>query len=399
MLSDAEIRKAKPKATAQKLSDGHGLFLLLTPDGRKYWRWSYRYQRKQKTLSFGVYPTVPLTTARAKRLEARRQLDAGHDPSVLRRRAKAMTRGATFAELAAELVARRQATLRPKTLKRLRWVLHQCLVPKLGTMPVSQITALDVVAALKPLERRGKLHTAHRAKQICGQVLRFAVATGRLTHNPIGDLVDALPAAEAGHYAAITDPAQIGALLRAIDGYDGHPLVRCALQLAPLLFVRPGELRQMEWSEITGDLWTIPAAKMKSRADHLVPLSRQAREMLARAKWLQGEKPSRYVFHSLRTRHRPLSEGTLGAALRRLGYGHDEMVPHGFRALASTRLNELKAAWGLDRDWIEAQLAHTDSTVRGIYNRARYLPERTRMMQQWADQLDRDRQMAARQTA
>jgi len=258
------------------------------------------------------------------------------------------------------------------------------IFPWLGTRPVASITAPELLAVLRRIEDRGALETAHRVKQICGQVFRYAIATGRGERDPSADLRGALPPAKPKRMATITDPKQISELLRVIDGYEGHLITKCALRFAPLVFVRPGELRQAEWQEINFDQaeWKIPAEKMKMRISHIVPLSTQAIEILKEIEPLTGR--SRYVFPSLRTAERPMSNNTVLAALRRLGYAKEEMSGHGFRAMASTVLHEQ----GWRSDIIERQLAHAErNSIKAAYNHAQHLPERRRMMQAWADYL------------
>jgi len=390
-LSEASIKAAIKEATstaagAKKYDEG-GLYLLLKPLGDgcgSWWRLKYRYGGKEKGLSLGVYPTVSLKRAREKRDEAKALLADGIDPSR-RRQAEKVSRAFTFELIAEEWLQLQSKKLSHVTLAKNRWLLKEFLLPELGNHPIAETMAADILACLRKIEAQGIHETAHRAKQLIGRIFRFAVATGRAERDPTGDLSGALAPVVTQNHAAITDPARIGQLLRVIDGYQGQPVTASALQLAPLVFVRPGELRGAEWSEfdLDGGLWRIPAARMKMREEHLVPLPTQAVHVLRSLHNLTGT--GRYVFPSLRTTQRPMSENTINAALRRLGYTGEEMTGHGFRALASTCLNEQ----GFPPDVIELQLAHAErNKVRAAYNRAQRLDERRKMMQAWADYLD-----------
>jgi integrase len=333
-------------------------------------------------------PDVPLKIARDKRDDARRQIAAGIDPSLQRKAHKAVkVAGAanSFEVVAREWLAKFSpnwvASHSDKIIRRF----ERDIFPWLGNRPIAEISAPELLAALRRIESRGALETAHRALQNCGQVFRYAVATGRAERDPSGDLRGALPPAKAKHHASITEPKAIGAMLRTIDGYQGSLVTKCALKLAPLVFVRPGELRKAEWAEFNLDAaeWRIPAARMKMREQHIVPLSTQAIVILRELHPLTGN--GRYVFPGARTNGRPMSENTVNAALRRLGYKGDEMTGHGFRSMASTLLNER----GWHRDAIERQLAHAErDNVRAAYNYAEHLPERRKMMQAWANYLD-----------
>jgi integrase len=365
--------------------------LLVTPSAGRWWRFKYRFCAKAKTLSLGVYPDVGLKEARKRRDEARKLLATGVDPSAERKARKA----ARAAEMAREtstfeLVAREWfekyspiwASGHAATVIRR---LERDVFPWLGGRPVGEIAAVELLEVLRRVEARGALETAHRIKQICGQVFRYAIATGRASRDPSGDLRGALPPVKETHHAAITKPAEVAALLGAMKRYRGSFVVRCALLLAPLVFVRPGELRKAEWSEIDldGAVWRIPAERMKLRREHLVPLSRQAVTVLKELRPLTGS--GRFVFPSMRTTTRPMSENAITAALRRMGYEQGTMTAHGFRTTASTLLNEL----GWPADAIERQLAHAErDAVRGAYNRAEFLTDRRHMMQAWADHLD-----------
>ncbi len=388
MLSDTTIRNAKPSDKPYKRFDAGGLYLIVNPTGRKWWRFKYRFAGKDQLLSLGTYPEVSLKEARDARDAKRKLVAAGIDPSAERKATKAaLVRRETggFEAVAREWFEKFSANWEPSHADTVIRRLQRDVFPWLGVRPVDQITAPELLTVLRRVEGRGALETAHRIHQVCGQVLRYAVATGKAQRDPSADLRGALPPVREKHHAALTEPKQVGALLRAINGYQGSFVVRCAMRLAPLAFVRPGELRKAEWSEfdLDGATWRLPAARMKMRTEHIVPLSRQAVEILSELKPLTGG--GRYVFPSARTTGRPMSENAVTAALRRMGYGRGEMTAHGFRTIASTLLNEL--AW--PRDAIERQLAHAERDgVRDAYNRAEYLAERKRMMQAWADYLD-----------
>ncbi len=387
-LTDTVIRKAKPGPKPLRLFDAGGLYLEVAPSGGKWWRLKYRFAEKEKRLSLGVYPEVSLKEARGKRDDARRLLANGIDPSAQRQASKsALVEHATnsFETVAREWFAKfSQGWVESHSDKIIRR-LERDVFPWIGARPVNSITAAELLTALRRIESRGALETAHRAMQNCGQVFRYAVATGRAERDPTADLRGALPPVKEKHHASVKDPKAIGALLRAIDGYQGLLITKCALRLAPLLFVRPGELRKGEWTELNldGAEWRIPAARMKMRAQHIVPLSTQAVAILRELHALTGAR--RYVFPGARTNGRPMSENTVNAGLRRLGYTKDEMTGHGFRSIASTLLNEQ----GWHRDAIERQLAHAErNNIRAAYNFAEHLPERRKMMQAWADYLD-----------
>ncbi|MGH8584662.1 MAG: tyrosine-type recombinase/integrase [Gammaproteobacteria bacterium] len=383
-LTNTAIRNAKPGEKPAKLFDGGGLYLILTPAASRWWRCDYRYGGKRRTLSMGVYPAVGLRQAREKRDAARKQLAAGIDPG-LARKAERSAAADSFEAVAREWLAKHAPRWAPGHASKIIGRFERDVFPWLGTRPVGKVTAPELLEVLRRIEARGAIETAHRVHQNCGRVFRYAIATGRAERDPAADLRGALPPVAEKHHAAITDPKAIGALLRAIDGYQGSFVTQCALRLAPLVFVRPGELRAAEWSELDLDAgeWRIPAERMKMGAIHIVPLSHQAVEALRELHPLTGS--GRYVFPSERTRARPMSENTVNAALRRLGYAKDETTGHGFRSMASTLLNEQ----GWHRDAIERQLAHGErDAVRAAYCYAEYLPERRRMMQVWADYLD-----------
>jgi integrase len=389
-LSEAQVRKAKPQEKPYKLFDGNGLFLLITPSGGKLWRFRYRFSGKEKLLAIGSYPEISLSEAREKRLMARKDVVAGIDPGEVKKARKAaLTDGL---ENSFEVVARewhRKFSLNwsdvhaSTTIRRL----ELNVFPWIGARPIADINAPELLAVLRRVESRGAQETAHRIKSICGRVFRYAVATGRAKRDPAADLKGALPPVKKSHLAAITDPVKVADLLRAIDGYQGSLRIKCALRLAPLVFVRPGELRQAEWTEIDLEKaeWNIPATRMKIKEPHLVPLATQAIAILRELQPLTGQ--GRYVFPSVRSFGRPMSNNTINAALRLLGYGKDEMTGHGFRAMARTILDEVLQ---VRPDFIEHQLAHAVRDPNGrAYNRTAHLGERRKMMQDWADYLDR----------
>jgi integrase len=364
------------------------LFLLVTPAGGKWWRFRYRFDGKHKLLSMGVYPDITLSDARERREAARKLLANGIDPSEHRKAAKVAqdeSETNSFEVVAREWFARRSPNWALGHSSKIIARLERDIFPWLGKRPIGEITAPELLQALRRIEDRGVIETAHRALQNCSQVFRYAVATGRAQRDPSGDLRGALTPVKERHHASITDPKQVGQLMRAITGYDGSPVTKCALQLAPLTFVRPGELRRAEWSEfdLENAEWRIPAARMKARSQHIVPLSTQALAAVRELHAITGDK--KYLFPGARTNGRPMSENTVNAALRRLGYSREQMTGHGFRSMASTLLNEQ----GWNRDAIERQLAHAErNEVRAAYNYAEHLPERRKMMQAWADYLD-----------
>jgi integrase len=384
-LSETRIKSAKPHEERQyKVYDERGLYLLVTPDGGRWWRFKYRLGRREKGISLGTYPDVSLKRAREKRDAARRLVADGIDPSDHRRATKD-AQADTFRALAEEWIPKQHFS--DKTLEKARWTFNDLIYPYIGNRPVTQITAPQVLELVRRLEARGKHETAHRTKQRIGQVLRYAIAIGRAERDVTADLRGALTPVKVENHAAITEPAKVGGLLRAIDAYSGQPAVEAALKLAPLLFVRPGELRAARWEEfqLDGDEpeWRIPAERMKMREYHVVPLARQAVAILRDLQPVTG--PAGMVFPNLRDPNRPLSEVALTAALRRMGYSGEEMTWHGFRTVASTLLNEQ----GWHPDLIELQLAHQErNKVRAAYNRAQRLEERRKMMQAWAAYLD-----------
>lgn len=393
-LTDVAVRTAKPRQKPYKLFDGGSLYLEVSPTGGKWWRFKYRVAGKEKRLSFGTYPDVPVKAAREKRDAARRQLAAGIDPGAVRRAERLALAGAeSFEAITREWHEKFSPGWEPSTAERILRRFERDVFPWLGNRPIAELRAADLLPVLRRIEGRGTKETAHRAKQNCGQVFRYALATGRAERDPTGDLRGALAPVKPKHHASIIDPRGVGQLLRALDGYEGHFVTKCALQLAPLVFVRPGELRQAEWSEFDLDKgeWRIPAARMKMREQHIVPLSEQAVAILRELEPLTNRpivsKPDapRYVFPGGRTRERPMSENAVLAALRRMGYSKDEMTGHGFRSMASTLLHEQ----GWNHQAIERQLAHAErNAVSAAYNFAEHLGERRRMMQAWADYLD-----------
>ena len=383
-LSETRIRAAKSKERPYKLFDARGLFMLVTPTGGRLWRLRYRIGALEKLISLGAYPDVTLKRAREKRDEARRLIADDIDPSAQRKAQRAALLD-TFEGVAQEWLALHSKSLSPETLSILGARLNSALYPYLGSRPVAAITAQELLVVLRRIEARGRHETAHRIRALAGRVLRYAVATGRAQHDVAADLKDALAPVKSRNFASVTDPVRVGELMRAIDGYTGYPVTALALKLAPLVFVRPGELRAAEWSkfDLSNAEWRIPAARMKMKEPHLVPLARQAIAILRELEPLA--RGGRYLFPSLRTRDRPMSENTINAALRRLGYSGEEQTGHGFRSMASTLLNEQ----GFPPDVIELQLAHTErNKVRAAYNKAQRLPERRKMMQAWADYLD-----------
>ncbi len=386
-LTDIQIRNAKPDTKQYKLSAGLGLYLIISPNGGKWWRFRYRFADKQKELSLGTYPDVSLKEATQKRDSYRSMVKAGDDPLYERKIDKLTKRTASENSLEAvtrEWHKKHKANWSKDHAERTITRFEKDVFPWIGSREANQITAPELLAVLRRVESRGALDTAHRIHQQCGQVFRYAIATGRAERDPAADLKGALPPNRAKHHASITEPQLIGGLMRAINSYSGAFVTACALRLAPLVFVRPGELRQAEWQEFDLDKaeWRIPAAKMKMGVMHIVPLSKQALAILRELQPLTGS--GKYLFPSNRTKTRPMSDNTLNGALRRLGFTKDEMTAHGFRSMASTLLNEQ----GWNSDAIERQLAHSEKNgVRAAYNYAEYLPERTKMMQAWADYL------------
>ncbi len=391
MLSPSTVANAKPGIKPYKLADERGMFLLVNPTGSRWWRFKYRRPgtHKENLLSLGTYPDVSLKRAREKRDDARRLLADGIDPGN-KRKAEAVAAADTFEAVAREWFAKFSPQWAPDHANRNIRRLERDVFPWIGSRPLADVTAPDILAILERIDARGARETAHRARTNIGQVIRYGIATGRTTFDPTVALRGAIPPATEHNHAAIVDPDKLGELLRAIDAYAGQLPTRCALQLAPLVFVRPGELRHAEWSEIDLDAaeWNIPAHKMKMRQPHIVPLASQAVAILRELQPLTGR--SAYVFPGGRSSKRPMSNNALNAALRRMGYDKDTVTAHGFRATARTMLDE-----GLHfrPDVIEHQLAHAVKDANGrAYNRTQFLPERHAMMQTWADYLDTLRQ-------
>lgn len=388
-LTVTAINAAKPRAKPYKLADGLGLYILIAPTGGRLWRMNYRFLGQQKTLSFGSYPDVSLAKAREKRSAAREALADGRDPFEVRkanvREAKAKLEE-TFKAIAGEWLSRLEIEGRaPATLQKLRWLLDLSY-PLIGNRPIADLTALELLEVLRKVEVRGRYETANRLRSTFGTIFRYAIVTGRAQRDVSVDLRGALITPKPTHRAAILDPKALGGLLRAVDAHDGQPAVRIALKLLPHMFPRPGELRMAEWKEfdLEAAVWTIPPEKTKMRRPHKVPLTEQVLEMLAELEPITGG--GAYLFPSIRSAERPITDNTLNAALRRLGYGKDEVTAHGFRATASTLLNEM-GKWHPDA--IERQLAHVESNdVRRAYARGAHWDERVKMMQHWSDYLD-----------
>ena len=387
-LTNIACRNAKPRPKPYKLADDRGLYLEIAPSGSKWWRFKFTFAQKENRISLGVYPDISLAEARERRDATRKLLANGVNPSLHRKLEKARNIAAaanTFEAVAREWFAKHSPRWAASHSDKLLRRLERDIFPWIGPRPIGEIEPPELLAVLRRIEGRGTADTAHRAHQNCGQVFRYAVATGRAMRDPTADLRGALAPVVKNHYPSVKRPGEVGALMRAIDGYQGTQEVRTALVLAALTFVRPGELRYAEWSEFdfTPAEWRIPAEKMKAGVPHVVPLSQQALVALRELRPLTGR--DRYLFPSERTRNRPMSENTVNAALRRMGYANEQMTGHGFRSIASTLLNEQ----GWNRDAIERQLAHGErDDVRAAYNYAEYLPERRKMMQAWADYLD-----------
>ena len=389
MLTDAKARAAKPKDKDYKLAAGEGLYLLVRTNGGKYWKLKFRFGGKERKLSFGVYPAVSLREAREKATEAKTLLRQGINPSEqkrLNKAAKLLAEASSLSAISAEWMATHIEDKSASHQKRTKATLARHLLPYLGDRPLAEITAVELLAVLRRAESAGLIDSAHRARQLFGQIARYAIATGRIDKDVAADLKGALKSVKTRHYAALTSPEEVGRLMAAIDAYTATPVVMAALRISPLLLARPGEIRHMEWSEL--DLstftWTISAAKMKMGGDHIVPLSTQALSILEEIRPFTGH--GRYVFPSARKQGRPLSENGIRVALRTMGYTNEQMTPHGFRAMARTLLDE---ALGVRVEYIEHQLAHEvkDATGRA-YNRTKFLPQRAEMLQQWADYLD-----------
>ncbi|MCL1915996.1 MAG: integrase arm-type DNA-binding domain-containing protein [Desulfovibrionaceae bacterium] len=395
-LTDTAIKNAKPRSKAYKLSDGGGLYLEVSPAGGKLWRLKYRFQGKEKRLSIGVYPSIGLKEARARRDEAKERLADDIDPSAAKKEAKKIAaafereQAATFEAVAREWYAKKTTTLTPGHQKALLSRLENQLFPYIGGIPLSKLEPADILAAVRHAEKRGFIEAARRLAQLAGQICRYARLVGYAKYDVAAGLVEALPPVQTEHHAAITDPIEVGHLLRAIDGYRGDVSISYALRILPYVFVRSGELRGAEWSEFDLEAaeWKIPAARMKMRQPHIVPLARQVVSLLTALR--EYSRGGKLVFPSPFSATRYISDVGLLNALRRMGYSKGKMTIHGFRSMASTLLNER----GYRPDVIEAQLAHGEkNAIRGAYNRAEYLPERRKMMDEWADYLDELRDM------
>lgn len=388
-LTDTRLRALKPRERLYRIADRDGLCIEVRPTGARLWRFRYRFAGKPQMIGLGAYPEVSLQDARQRVAAERATLARGEDPSRLRRQERQLADvigSDLFKDVAEEWLGKQKVS--EATRLKLKWLLGTYAYPYIGRRPMRTLDSVELLALVRRPEAQGKIETAHRLLQNLGRIIRYAIATNRAENDPTAALREALTPVDARNHPSVKTPAEIGALLRAIDGYNGHVLTLNALKLCPLVFVRPGELRHAEWAEMNldADEWRIPAEKMKMGVTHIVPLSRQAKAILSEVQTITGE--GRYVFPSLRTRARPMSENAVTAALRRMGYTGDEMTWHGFRSMASTRLHEA----GFNTDWIEAQLAHTDSSVRGDYNYALYLQQRRKMMQAWADMLDEMRE-------
>ena len=390
-LTDTFIKNAKPNDTGAgvKHTDGGGMYLLIKSAG-KYWRMGYRFAGKQKTLALGVYPAVSLAKARQRREAARELLAEGIDPSAAKsqeKQARAAAAVNTFEAVAREWLMKTATERMATTQSKITTWLEKDVIPYIGKMPIADVGPRDVLAALRKMEARGALDSVQRVKQICGQVFRYAVATGSAERDVTQDLKGALAKATPGNFAAITEPIKAGELMRSIFDYSGHHCTVAALKLSPLVFVRPGELRTAEWTEIDLDAaeWRIPSIKMKMKTDHIVPLCTQAVAILIDLRAITGH--GKFVFPSIRTGERPMSENTINAALRGMGYAADVHSAHGFRAMARTIMDEIL---GERVDLIEHQLAHAVKDPNGrAYNRTAHLPARRLMMQRWGDHLDK----------
>lgn len=395
-LTDTAIKNAKSASQPRRMADGGGMYLLLHPNGGKYWRMDYRFTGKRKTLALGVYPDVSLAKARERREDARKLLVNNTDPGAVKQAQKVATVALSensFEIIAREWFAKHSPNWKENHSSKILARLENDVFPWIGARPIGDINAPALLVAIRRIEDRGALETAHRVLAYCGQIFRYAVATGRAERDPTGDLRGALPPVRKDKdFAAITEPKKVGELMRDIDGYSGSYIVKAAFKLSPLLFVRPGELRKMEWKDVNLDAaeWVYHVSKTDTM--HIVPLARQAVEVLREIQPLTGR--GKYVFHGERDHDRPMSDNAIRSALRRMGWANDEMTPHGFRAMASTILDNM----GYKQEWLERQLAHEEANkVKAAYKREAwrmYLPERTAMMQAWADYLDKLKQGA-----
>jgi len=388
-LTNTVIRNAKPADKAKKLFDGGGLYLEVAPSGGKWWRLKFRFAGKEKRLSLGVYPDISLKDARERRDEARKLLANDVDPSEHRKAkksAKEERQANSFEVITREWFAKHSPNWSPDHANRTLRRLERDVFPWLGGNPIAEITAPQLLGTVRRIEKRGALETAHRALGNCSQVFRYAIATGRAERDPTSDLRGALPPVKGSHFAAVTEPKKVAEVLRAIDGYEGTMIVRCALRIAPLVFVRPGELRHAKWADTNLDTAEWRYTVSKTNTQHIVPLSNQAIELLKELHPLTGR--GEYIFPSARNPRgdRPMSDNAILSAMRRMGIDKEEMSGHGFRAMARTILDEVL---GFRPDYIEHQLAHAVRDPNGrAYNRTAHLPERKKMMQEWADYLD-----------
>lgn len=385
-LSALQINKSKPREKQYSLFDGGGLYMLVTPTGGKLWRFKYSIGGKSKLISFGIYPDVSLADAREKRQTAREQLAKGIDPQAAGRILQKIDGTQTFEAIGREWLQRFMAQRTPDYRQKVTSMFERDLFPWLGGRDIESIRPDELLAVLRRIEARGAVEAPHRTRSVCSQVYKYAIATGRAGRDVAADLRGALAPYQHGHYAAVTDPKELAPVLRAIDGFHGGLVTRLALKLLPMLLARPGELRMMEWAEVNLDIaeWNIPAGKMKMRVAHLVPLCRQALEILAEIKPFSGH--FKYVFPCTRTAERCMSENTINAAFRRMGFDADTITGHGFRATARTILDEVL---NVRPDYIEHQLAHAVRDPNGrAYNRTAHLDERRKMLQVWADYLD-----------
>ena len=390
-LSDTTFRNIKPNAKVQKIADGGGLYLHISPTGGKLWRMAYRFNGKQKTLSFGAYPAVSLKDARYRRDEAKELLVQGIDPGEQKKQAKAAameeakTQAITFEYVAREWHGKKTAHLTEDYRKQIMSRLENMLFPHIGTVPFTALEPANILRAVRPAEERGAIETAHKLVNLAGQVCRYARLVGYAKYDVAAGLTEALPKVQTKHMAAITDPEKIGHLLRAIDEYQGDVSISYAMRILPYVFLRSQEIRGAEWTEINLDAaeWIVPAGRMKMRQPHVVPLSSQVVSLFTALREHSGA--GKLVFPSPFSATRCISDMGLLNALRRMGYVKGEMTVHGFRGMASTLLNEQ----GYRADVIEAQLAHGErNVVRKAYNHAQYLPERRKMMDEWANFLD-----------
>lgn len=389
MLTDTKLRTLKPREKVYRIADTNGLCIEVRPTGAKLWRYRYRHAGKPSMTALGEYPTLSLSEARAERDKARALVKSGANPTHAARVERAIRLekvSTTFASVALEFLAKREKEgMGTNSVERGRRLIEKDLA-SISSLPVAEVSAPVLLTALRKMEQRGIVESAHRARGLAGQVFRYAIATGRAERNPAADLIGALERPQTKHFASIILPSKIGELLRVIDRYEGSPITVAALKLAPLVFVRPGELRYAEWSEINLDkaVWDIPAEKMKMKQPHLVPLSYQAVAILRDLHPLTSS--GKYLFPGMRSIRRPMSENTVNAALRYMGFDSDTMTGHGFRAMARTVLDE---ELGFPVDHIEHQLAHAVKDANGrAYNRTTHLPARRKMMQAWADYLD-----------